>query len=190
MKELVIYLIASVFIVSCSEKPVTKQVTNECKIDSLVIRNTEKDSVIDLLITQLNDLRTLRYSDGKSENVLYGVVKPVPVNDFTFAKLINSFDTTISHWNGEYYTRIVKACNGQADLSLEYCNCSDNIYVSTGSPDIPEEYYLFKIGPYMEVVIDSLDREKSELIFHHKIKDKIKSERLKINLTNVKLISN
>ncbi|WMJ75352.1 hypothetical protein RCC89_19630 [Cytophagaceae bacterium ABcell3] len=190
MKNILPFILIPLILLSCQEKSRTEKVGFAVNVDSLIAKNKEKDSVIDLMITQLNDLRTLRYTDKTPKNKLYEVIQVEPINDYEFAELINTFDTTISYWNGEFYTRIIKSCNGQSDLDFEYCNCSDNIYISTGTEDIPEEYYLYKVGPYMEAKIDSLDKKNMELIFSHKVKDKMKKEKVKINLTNVKIINN
>lgn len=189
MKNFLPYILILLTLFSCQE---SRKENGELAInvDSLIQKNREKDSVIDLMIGQLNDLRTLRYTDKVPKNKLYEEIQPEPINDYDFAKLINTFDTTISYWNGEFYTKIIKSCNGQSDLDLEYCNCSDNIYISTGTEDLPEEYYLYKIGPFMEAKIDSLDKKNMELIFNHKVKEKIKKEKVKVNLTNVKIINN
>lgn len=185
MRRYLLFFLLTTVLISCQEesKRVPKNLSKT--LDSLVHKNDEKDSIIDLMLTQLNDIRVLRYADKKTSNTLYGGIKPEPINDIEMAELINGFDTTISHWNGHFYIRILKACNGQADLNLDYCNCSDNIYISTGAADIPEEYYLFRIGPYMEAKIDSLDRKNSELIFSHQVEGKTKKEKLKINLTKI-----
>jgi len=44
--------------------------------------------------------------------------------------------------------RAYRVCNGPADATLDYCNCSHYVYVAVSSYDIPEEYHLFRLGPF------------------------------------------
>lgn len=68
-----------------------------------------------------------------------------------FAEVVSTSTDIGRDYNNDYACRIVACCNGPSDPKLEYCNCSTNYYIANGTFDLPNEFNLFKIGPFYSV---------------------------------------
>ena len=81
---------------------------------------------------------------------LYGKPAIVRLPDEEMAEVLALADTTTSSTADDYSITAYRACNGPSDATLDYCNCSHYVYLALGTNDLPNEYKLFRIGPFYE----------------------------------------
>jgi hypothetical protein len=120
-------------------------------------RLTESDEMLDVykrkaqnLEHQLEEINTKQVENSSIVKVVNLYEKPYikKLEDSEFAEVVSLFDTLTEFHTNNYSIRALTACNGPADPELEYCNCSHFIYITTGTYDLPQEYQIFKIGPF------------------------------------------
>jgi hypothetical protein len=112
------------------------------------------------------------------------------INNAEFAEVISSTDTVATFIADEFRITAVSVCNGPADPNLEYCNCSNFIYVVTATDGEYSDYRLFKIGPFYLPQFKGWKKDKvsPELTIEHEVKGKKKIHIYRITETGVKQI--
>ncbi|WP_125077700.1 hypothetical protein [Rufibacter latericius] len=118
--------------------------------------------------------------------------KPIisEIKDSEFAEVISSTDTMATFMADEFRVTAASVCNGPADPDLDYCNCSNFVYVVTATDGEYSDYQLFKVGPFVEPQFKGWkkDKERPELIIEHDVKGKKKTDTFRITLSGVKQI--
>lgn len=81
---------------------------------------------------------------------LYGKAAVVTLPDTEMAEVLTLADSTSSASGGEFSVKAYRVCNGPADLTLDFCNCSHYVYLALDSGEMPYEYKLYRLGPFYE----------------------------------------
>lgn len=105
--------------------------------------------------------------------ILYHKPEVTKLQDNEMAEVLSLTDSTVSLSAEDYQARAYRVCNGPADSTLEYCNCSHYVYVATGTYDMPQDYQLFRIGPFYLaefIVAKGSNKKQSLLAIRHDVR--------------------
>jgi hypothetical protein len=100
----------------------------------------------------------------------FQVLKQVDVKNKEFAEVLNLAELLDKKSNNTFDCKVFTCHNGPSDPELEYCNESINYYISNGKYDLPNEFKLFKVGPFYTVEKATLSAGKNDsylLTIHH-----------------------
>jgi hypothetical protein len=208
MKNLLFLLIIPITALSCQSP---KKNDNRTEIKKLQAELNSKNDSLAILTTQLNE-RKVEESISKKEDIqsqnqlasasiltvsdkpttyrLYSRPTVKEIRDFEFAEVLSSTDTLATFMADDFRVTAASVCNGPGDPDLDYCNCSNFIYVVTATDGEYSNYQLFKIGPFVEPQFKGWkkDKEKPALIIEHDIKGKKRTDTFRITLSGVKQI--
>jgi hypothetical protein len=119
----------------------------------------------------------------------YSPITEQKIKNTELTELLGIIDLVSSKTNNEYECRLFSVFNGPSDPGYEGCNKSCYYYISNGKIDLPEKYYLFKIGPFYEptrteLIQDDGNNQLKLIIQHIKNETTLISEYL-INFRNI-----
>jgi hypothetical protein len=189
-------LLALLFIFGCQS---AKNDGYEATIHQLQTElEAKKDSIVTLqaLLMVSNDenlgIEDITDTDSKPLQAYKLYQSPIiqEINNSEFAEVISSTDTVTTFSADEFSITAVSVCNGPADPDLDYCNCSNFIYVVTATDGEYSDYRLFKIGPFYlpEFKGWKQDKVSPELMIEHDMKGKKKVHTYRISETSIKQI--
>jgi hypothetical protein len=160
------YFLASTLLVGCEARPRLEDVQTINRLTQQVAALTQQaaaqhDSIgylqEDLAVAEAAvAVHEARLSPAKraaaralpTTGILYHRPEVTKLRDTEMAEVLSLADSTVSLNAEDYQVRAYRVCNGPADGTLEYCNCSHYVYVATGTYDMPQDYQIFRIGPF------------------------------------------
>lgn len=101
------------------------------------------------VIGQTNNPKKNYYGQGLISR--FSAVKHIELKNSEFAEVLNTAELLTKKSNDDFDTKVFFCYNGASDPELEYCNNSINYYISNGKYDLPNEFKLFKVGPFYTV---------------------------------------
>ncbi|MDF3078006.1 MAG: hypothetical protein K0S09_1895 [Sphingobacteriaceae bacterium] len=75
-------------------------------------------------------------------------MKQTELKGYEFAEVLNSAELLAKRTNDNYDCKVFYCYNGPSDPELDYCNNAANYYISNGTYDLPNDFRLFKVGPF------------------------------------------
>ena len=125
---------------------------------------------------------------------LYGKPAVVLLPDEEMAEVLTLADSTSSAGSEEFSVKAYRVCNGPADLTLDYCNCSHYVYLALESGGIPYEYKLYRLGPFYEARLAGWAQGQDDhqgqpiLRIRHDMKGRKKTDAFRISCRGVSRI--
>lgn len=122
---------------------------------------------------------------------LYGKAAIVKLPDEEMAEVLSLADSTSSSGGEEFSVKAYRVCNGPADATLDYCNCSHYVYLALESEGMPYEYKLYRLGPFFGARLagwtpgkDGL-RGQTTLRIRHDVKGRQKTDAFRVGWRKV-----
>ncbi|RAK69423.1 hypothetical protein [Hymenobacter edaphi] len=118
---------------------------------------------------------------------LYGKPAAVALADTEMAEVLSLADSTSSGAGPEFSVKAYRVCNGPADATLEFCNCSHYVYLALDTGDLPYEYRLYRVGPFYQAQLAgwAQDGEQPVLRIRHDIKGRRQTDAFRIGWKGV-----
>ena len=140
---------------------------------------------------QTNNPKKDYFGDGLEAR--FSAVGQTELRDFEFAEVLNSSEVLAKRSTGEFDCKVFYCYNGPSDPELEVCNNATNYYISNGKYDLPNEFRLFKVGPFYQVDKASLmagpDESTCILTINHRYDKEEFTAQYLISFDKVKLVS-
>jgi hypothetical protein len=160
------------------------------KVQELERANASKEATIDSLQKVLAGTEMRVTEPDEQENFssfpvtakLYDKIGSSEIKDFEFAEVLAIAEADTAFGSNDYEVRVYLACNGPADPDIDECNCSHYAYVTTGTYDMPNDYKLFKVGPFFMPKFSKWGgtKEQPELTIEHQVKGKAEKTIIKV----------
>lgn len=126
---------------------------------------------------------------------LYSKPAVVTLPDAEMAEILSIADSSTTHEAKDYAARAYLVCNGPADATIDECNCSHYVYLALGTYDLPNEYKLFRLGPFFEAdfagwskgPVQNQDEESNQLTLRirHDMKGRQQTDAFRISWQGV-----
>ncbi|UOQ50851.1 hypothetical protein [Hymenobacter cellulosivorans] len=103
------------------------------------------------------------------------------------AEVLSLIDSTTTFAADNYSIRASRACNGPSDQELDYCNCSNFIYLSLDTYNMPYEYKAYRIGPFYEAEFKGWKgtKARADLQISHNVKGQKRVNTFRISWAGV-----
>lgn len=190
MKKLLLIFITALVLISCGNDS-NKSIATHNIADSLATVINEQSKVIEELLAEKVSMQTsieVVKSDA-NPNKLYEKITPIKITDYTITEVLNLVDTSFNYYSRskDVSVTIHRCGNGPSDPNKDYCNVSYNLYIATAQTDLPPTYFLYEVGPFVSLKIDSVNIDSSILYITHDNNGSVKSEIIEITLNNIKI---
>lgn len=179
-----------IFVISCNRQDPATLSSSKDLIDSLKTELNYRDSLLSEMIHEKSVLvEGVKSVTHLSAGELYEPIVTRSITDYNLNEILGYIDTIY-----KYYSRIhdvnvaIYSCgNGPSDPDKDYCNGSYNLYISTVQADLPPTIFLHETGPFVDLEIDSIDAQNSNIIISHDLKGSRKTEKFDIKLGKIKI---
>lgn len=177
-------IIILAYLLSCTsatDKEGTHMLEKTVERQNLVI-DSLKNIVKSKTTNNLAKKEKSSYVSFPSTAKLYSKIEATEVKDFEFAEVLSIAEADTAFFSEDYGVRTYLVCNGPPDSDIDECNCSHYAYITTGTYDLPNEYRLFKVGPFFMPKFSKWGGTKlqPELTLLHQVKGKTKATVIRI----------